>query len=84
MHKQSTKGRKYTKEILSTAFFLIKDKLICFIFKYSLLGQQGWKFFFLLFQKMGWSGDGKQNILFGRPNPSHVLFVSLLLVHRYF
>ena len=35
---------KWTNSLLkegSRTFFLIKDKLICFLFKYSLLGQQG-------------------------------------------
>ena len=68
MQKQSTKGRTYSKEILRTTFFLIKDRLICFLFKYSLLGHQVWILFLFYFSKtLGRSGDGKRNILFGWP-----------------
>ena len=36
-----------------------------FLFKYSLLGQQAWKFVVSFSKKLSRLGDGKQNILFG-------------------
>ena len=62
LQKQSTKGRKYRGEILRTTFFLIKDRLICFLFKYSLLGHQVWNFFYT-FPK-NWVGRAMGNETF--------------------
>ena len=39
------KEESTAKLILST-FFLTKERLICFLFKYSLLGKQVWNLFF--------------------------------------
>ena len=62
MHKQSTKGRKYSKEYgnLKNSFFLVKDRLICFLF--ILAPRTASVDFFL---KLSRSGDRERNILLG-------------------
>ena len=50
---ETEKERKEHKES-----FLIKDGLICFLFKYSLLGQQVWISFFRFSKKLARLGDG--------------------------
>ena len=64
MHKQSTKGSKEVQQrnLKNNFFFLIKKKrLICF------LTFSSWTPSLEVFKKLGWSGDGKRNLLFGWP-----------------
>ena len=51
----------------------MKDNLICFLFKYLLLGHLVWIFFFNFSKKVGRSGDGKRTILLEWPY-FHIIF----------
>ena len=67
MHKQSSKGSNYCKEILRTTFFLIKDRLIFFYLNTRFLDSKPGIFCFTFPKKLGRLGEGKRNILLGRP-----------------
>ena len=60
MHKQSTKGRKYSKEILSDFFFLLRQADMLF----TRFSQQVWNFFFCSNFPKKWVGRAMGNETF--------------------